>query len=166
MIIYRNCFAGLNVHSILSSNNFFYIEHANKAGSFRIFAPYNDAKDGNYAFQKDLGKILNENFNGSWRWHHVVAGEHLRKLFPLHTAAKLYDEEVPTVLVHQDSEHIDFNLLQAHGVHEVFNLPKDKTVLTGKDRKEYMDKLKRLYTTVYEHDNVLNTIAANIFSLM
>lgn len=166
MVHFQNSFTDLNVEPILSSEDFVFVKHANRSDSYRIFATYENATGGNYAFQKHLGALLHENLDGNWRWHHIVTKEHLKKLYPASTVEKLYNEEIPTVLIHQQTEHIDYGLLQYYGVHEVFDLPKDKALLSGKDRSDYLSKLKKMYYQVYEHDDVLCQMAHNILAQM
>src|SRR5688500_10927472 len=126
MVVFENCFYPLNVDPILSSTDFIFIKHANAKGSYRIFANYDSAQADNYGFRRNLGHLLNHQLDSNWRWHHVVTKEHLKRLYVSHTVNKLYDEEIPTVLIDQDTEHIDYGLLQYYGANEVFDIPKEK----------------------------------------
>jgi hypothetical protein len=162
MVVFENCFYPLNIDPILSSTDFIFIKHANVKSSYRIFASYDSAQSDNYGFRRNLGNLLKQQLDASWRWHHVVTGEHLKRLFPRHTVKKLYAEEIPTVLIHQHTEHADYSILQFHGAKEVFDIPKEKELLSGTERTSYLKNLMRLYSSVYEHDDVLYTVARNV----
>lgn len=167
MVAFQNSFNDIAVEPVITRLSFVFIKHANRTGSYRIFAPYDLAKEDNYSYQKDLGKYLNQKLDGkSWQWHHIIAKYHLKRIYPLHTVEKLHEQEIPTVLIDQDSEHIDYNLLTCHGVHEAFDMPKEKMLLQGRERSQYLYKMKKVYFEMYEHDEVFCKVAQNVLAQM
>jgi hypothetical protein len=159
---FDNCFTGLTIHSTLSSKNYIFIKHANRTGSYRVFANYNTVSSKTNTFRPDYGDFLDIDLNGKeWQWHHVVERTHLTSLFSDSEVDNLYKKQIPTVLIHQRTEHIDYNLLHAHGVKTVFDLVDNKR-LYGDERTACVTTLARLYTRVYGHDHVLKTVVSNI----
>src|SRR5690348_1891987 len=129
MVVFRQCFKGLSIQPALSSNEYIFIKHANRNDSYRIFAKYITVSSGSNSFREDWASLLGiDLINGrEWQWHHVVEGTHIEQLFPAVVANDLYKREIPTVLIHQSTEHIDYNLFHAHGVKAVFNMPHQKS---------------------------------------
>lgn len=170
MIIFEQCFSGLIKNHILSNKNYLFIKHANRIDSYRIFAKYNTVSSSSVTntFREDYENLLGINLtNGNeWQWHHVVEGTHIEQIFSKADADRLYRHQIPTVLIHQATEHIDYNLLHAHGVKTVFNLSNKKAVLSGKERTNCIAALQNLYANVYRHDHVLKTVSSNIFRLV
>src|SRR5687767_13864230 len=146
MLLFEYCFQDLKVMKNLGSDKFVFVPHANKRGSYRIFARYVHAKaDRN--FKKDLSSLFEMKIDGDWQWHHVVEHTHLKNLFPLAEAERIYPYQMPTVLVDQKTEHIDFNLLHAHGARQVFELPARNKRVYEEARREYLRSLVNMYTT-------------------
>lgn len=165
MLLFEQCFNGLYREPILSSWEYIFIKHANKRDNYRIFTRYNNSNRS--SFKRDLGELLNINLdNNNWQWHHVVEGTHIKRVFNKEDADSLYNKQIPTVLIHQQTEHIDYNLLHAHGVNSVFNLYNGEGMLTGEKRSKYILELKNLYSRVYDHDLVLKKVALNILSFL
>lgn len=159
---FKNCFQNLNIDLSIRSGNYIFIKHATIKNSYRIFTTYSEAQKG--SFKQDLGKLLNQTFEGSWQWHHVFEGTHLELLFNQETKKEIYQNIIPCVLINYRTEHYDYNsLLHSAGAKAVFNLPKKGDVLKGAQRIEYLKNLHNLYSKVYGRDTILNTVTNNFF---
>ncbi len=140
---------------------YYFFEMPQKKDNYRIFTNYNTAKTGD--FKIALGELLKMKFDSNWHWHHVVEKTHLKLLANPAEVEALYAESIPCVLVHNPTEHINFNaLLHTSGTRAVFDLPTHSNQLTGSDREIYLNSLHQLYNIVYEKDRILRTVANNV----
>lgn len=168
MPFFNDCFRGIKVMPVLSNSDFKVVEHGMIADSHRFFTTYKAEKAGNYKYRKEIADFLDLNLIGKdWQWHHVLEDYHLPRLFGPADARKLYEEVIPCVLIHRQ-EHSNYNkLLHTPSASMVFNLPPVKgPVLTGLARKDYKDKLARLYAGTYGSDKLLVTVLNNTLALL
>jgi hypothetical protein len=176
MLLFQNCFSGLNFEPTLSAldRRFKFVKHSLIKEGFRVFATYADAKSNNYGFQKDLADTINAfstpgqapvTFDGkNWQWHHVFERTHLEPLYNPQDINTLHEKQVPCVLINGTTEHFDYSgLLHTVPAKAVFGLPaKGGGILSGKAREDYKTSLASMYRKVYGRDAVLTTVFNNI----
>ncbi len=165
---FSDCFRGMNVMPAMSNMDFKVVKHGMIPDSYRFFTTYKAEKSGGYMYRKDIADLLNLSLIGrEWQWHHVLEDYHLPRLFSPADAKKMYEEVIPCVLIHKH-EHSNYNkLLHTPGANMVFNLPPMKgPILTGLARKDYKERLARLYAGTYGNDKLLVTILNNTLNAL
>lgn len=98
-----------------------------------------------------------------WQWHHVIPSTHIRSLFNPTDAQQIIDEEMPCVLINQQTEHVDYNLFSGSTFRMVANLPATGISVNVKDRLDYISKLRAFVPRVY-HNDVLRKLAYNVLN--
>jgi hypothetical protein len=154
-------FSGLTTSAQIGAVRIF--EMPNKKGHYRIFTDYASAKSQN--LKASIASLLDTQLNADWQWHHVIEKTHIKLLFNANEVDHWYQTEIPCVLVHNQTEHVDFNrLLHTAGTKAVFDLPTSKNILDGGDRKVYLESLYSLYNIVYGSDTILKTVSHNVLN--
>lgn len=153
------------------------IPHGRKAGSWRIVCSYADGKRHKARLFANLRRAGQAEPRGGWEWHHIVEGQHFADVDFAGRLPKMYEDELPCVLIAKD-EHLAYNrLLHIRETDELYRateLPADvrkrssDTAAAARNRATHGElrmrvrNLEQLYRNAYAGDRVLTTIAINV----
>lgn len=154
----------------------FALPHHKQEGAWRYVGSYQDAK----RHKKKVFELLKRHGQredpARWDLHHIVEGQHFADVDFTGGLARLYEEELPVVLIHKD-EHIAYNqLLHIRETDELFrgDLPSDMRERAAATHRAALDpsnhgemrarvfRLQSLYGQAYADDGVLSRIAQNV----
>jgi hypothetical protein len=155
----------------------FALPHHKQPGSWRYVSSYRDGKAHKARIFQLLAQHGQREEPGQWDLHHIVEGQHFADVDFSGELDRVYQEELPVVLIHKH-EHIAYNqVLHIRETDELYRdvLPKDMrdraaaTHAAAGNRANHGDlrartqRLMTLYQRAYADDNVLSTIAGNVF---
>ncbi len=157
----------------------FGVAHARAPGSWRILCSYADGRRHKARIFRNLEQAGQRESRGKWDWHHVVEGQHYADIDFLGRLERMYDAELPCVLIHRD-EHVAYNQLlhtrATDELHRASGLPRAmreraaETAAAARDRSRHpalrtrLAELQRLYLRVYQGDPVLQAVARNVLA--
>lgn len=157
----------------------FGVARAGAPGSWRVLCSYDDGRRHKARIFRILEETGQMESRGNWDWHHVVEGQHYADIDFLGRLGRMYDAELPCVLIHRD-EHVAYNQLlhtrATDELHRAVGLPRAmqeraaQTAAAARDRSRHpalrtrLDELQRLYLRVYQGDRVLQTVARNVLA--
>ena len=167
-------------HGETFMNGVFTVDDYRGAQSTRFVGSYDDLRASKYRILALAFAVARQRERGhDWHVHHIVERMHLADVDVRGTLAHAYEEELPCVLVHNDTEHKSYtSTLGSPEGTELFRsgLPRrlqDRSALAQRqfekpdarrDLRQRARLLSEMYDNHYEGDRPLQLIARSVWN--